>query len=243
MLKEEQQTAVWPTLPQFLRTHRQKIAPLAFWLIALGGYFIYTRTNNISTPDAIRQLVAFMTGSVYAPLIYIAIYGLRPLLFFPSTLLTLAGGFLFGPIGILYTIIAGNLSAMVAYFVGAYFGSGILENDDNSSFLQKYANQLRQNSFETVLIMRLIFLPYDLVNYAAGFLHVKWLPFLLATALGSIPGTISVVLLGASFGTLDDLVNGNVTFNPYALAFSVFLIVVSIIVSRIIKKRTAQGTV
>ncbi|PJF33472.1 MAG: hypothetical protein CUN57_02075 [Phototrophicales bacterium] len=90
-----------------------------------------------------------------------------------------------------------------------------------------------------MLIMRLIFLPYDLVNYAAGFLHVRWLPFLLATALGSIPGTISVVLLGASFGTLDDLANGNVTFNPYALAFSVFLIVVSIIVSRIIKKRTA----
>ncbi len=67
---------------------------------------------------------------------------------------------------------------------------------------------MRDNSFETVLIMRLLFLPYDLVNYASGILRLRWLPFLLATALGSLPGTVSFVLLGASIDTVDDGLGG-----------------------------------
>ena len=57
---------------------------------------------------------------------------------------------------------------------------------------------MRDNSFETVLIMRFIFLPYDLMNYMAGFMRIHMRAFILATTLGSIPGTISFVLLGAS---------------------------------------------
>lgn len=51
------------------------------------------------------------------------------------------------------------------------------------------------NSFETVLIMRFIFLPYDLVNYLAGILRIDLKAFILATLLGSIPGTIAFVPL------------------------------------------------
>ncbi len=107
--------------------------------------------------------------------------------------------------------------------------------------IQKYTKRMRQNSFETVLIMRLLFLPYDLVNYAAGFLKIKWQPFILATAIGSIPGTISFVLFGSSFGTLDELVAGDVQVNPVTLALSIALILVSIGLSRFIKRREATS--
>ena len=169
------------------------------------------------------------------------IYALRPLIFFPATVLTLLGGFLFGPIGILWTIIGSNASAMVAYTVGRYFGTGVLDDDADTSVIQKYTQRMRQNSFETVLIMRLLFLPYDLVNYAAGFLKIKWQPFILATAIGSIPGTISFVLLAGSFGTLDELVAGDFQVNPLTLVFSVALILVSIGLSRFIKRREATS--
>ncbi|MBK6645583.1 MAG: TVP38/TMEM64 family protein [Anaerolineales bacterium] len=100
--------------------------------------------------------------------------------------------------------------------------------------MQKYARRLRENSFETVMTMRFIFLPYDAVSYLAGFLKIKYWAFILATALGSIPGTIAFVGFGASIESFDGALP---KFNPVTLGVSVALFIVSIVLSRIFKKR------
>ncbi|MBE2220996.1 MAG: TVP38/TMEM64 family protein [Anaerolineae bacterium] len=224
----------------FLSRHGQKLIALAFWLLLLGSYWYYVTANDLTLADSVENLAVLLTTSAFGPLLYIIIYWLRPLIFFPATVLTVLGGFLFGPIGIIYTIIGANGSAMVAFAVGYFFGQGVLkDNEDSAGFIQKYTTRMRENSFETVLLMRLIFLPYDLVNYSAGFLRIKWLPFLLATAVGSLPGTISFVLLGASFGTLDEMLAGELKVNPPVLVSSIALIVVSIGFSRLLKRREA----
>ena len=220
--------------------HGAKIAPLLFWLAVVGGYYWYSRQNDLTIADSLQQISSWLSNSLYSPLFFILLYTLRPLLFFPATILTLLGGFLFGPIGIIYTIIGSNASAMVAYGVGRYFGQGVLEGEGNTGVIQRYTHRMRQNSFETVLIMRLIFLPYDLVNYAAGFLRIKWQSFLVATAVGSVPGTISFVLLGTSFGTLNELLAGEIKLNPATLLISVLIIGGSIALSQTIKKRETQ---
>ena len=224
----------------FLQQHGTKLLALLFWTVLVGGYYLYANANNLTLADSLQLIVDFLTASLLGPVFYIVIYALRPLIFFPATVLTLLGGFLFGPIGILWTIIGSNASALVAYTVGRYFGTGVLEGEEETNVIQKYTQRMRQNSFETVLIMRLLFLPYDLVNYAAGFLKIKWQPFILATAIGSIPGTISFVLLAGSFGTLDELVAGDFQVNPLTLIFSLALILVSIGLSRFIKRREAS---
>ena len=224
----------------FLQQHGTKLLALLFWTVLVGGYYLYANANNLTLADSLQLIVDFLTASLLGPVFYIVIYALRPLIFFPATVLTLLGGFLFGPIGILWTIIGSNASALVAYTVGRYFGTGVLEGEEETNVIQKYTQRMRQNSFETVLIMRLLFLPYDLVNYAAGFLKIRWQPFILATAIGSIPGTISFVLLAGSFGTLDELVAGDFQVNPLTLIFSVALILVSIGLSRFIKRREAS---
>lgn len=224
----------------FLSRHGQKLGALAFWLLILGAYWYYVQSNDLTLADSIENIAILLTTSAIGPLLYIVIYWLRPLIFFPATVLTVLGGFLFGPIGIIYTVIGANGSAMVAFTVGYFFGQGILEdNKDSTGFIQKYTSRMRDNSFETVLLMRLIFLPYDLVNYSAGFLRIRWMPFLLATAIGSLPGTISFVLLGASFGTLNELLAGELKVNPPVLVASIALIVVSIGFSRLLKQREA----
>jgi uncharacterized membrane protein YdjX (TVP38/TMEM64 family) len=224
----------------FWRKYGSKLVALLFWGIVVGGYYLYATLNNLTLVDSLKVLAGFLTNSLYGPLFYIVVYALRPLLFFPATILTLLGGFLFGPIGILWTVLGSNSSAMVAYGVGHYFGQDVLDSGDETNAIQKYTQRMRQNSFETVPIMRLLFLPYDLVNYAAGFLKIRWQPFILATAVGSIPGTVSIVLLGGSFGTLDELVAGDVQVNPITLVASVVLILVSIGLSRFIKRRESK---
>jgi uncharacterized membrane protein YdjX (TVP38/TMEM64 family) len=90
-----------------------------------------------------------------------------------------------------------------------------------------------------VLLTRFLFLPYDLVNYAAGALRIKYVPFITATAVGSLPGTISFVLLGASLDRVDQGLDG---LNPYALVASVVIFVASLVVARILKRRNITGS-
>ena len=216
-----------------------KIILLILWLLIIGGYYGYARQNDLTAGDVASQISQWLIGSLYGPIFYIVLYALRPLIFFPATILTLLGGFLFGPIGILYTIFGSNASAMVAYTIGRYFGQNLIGDVEDEGLWQRYTKRMRQNGFETVLIMRLIFLPYDLVNYAAGLFKIRWQAFLAATAIGSVPGTVAVVLLGASFGTLDELLTGDIQLNPTTLFISVALIGASMILSRVIKKREA----
>jgi uncharacterized membrane protein YdjX (TVP38/TMEM64 family) len=130
---------------------------------------------------------------------------------------------------------------MVAYLAGRYFGRGMLPEGTAGGFLQNYANRMRNNSFETILIMRLIFLPYDLVNYLAGFLHIDWKAFLLATAAGSIPATISVVLVGAAASSAEIeafFLSGELpSLDLRVLAISLLMFVVSLAFSRYFKRR------
>jgi len=69
------------------------------------------------------------------------------------------------------------------------------------------------------------------------------LPFLLATALGSLPGTVSFVLLGASIDSVDEGLGG---IDPAILVASVVIFVVSLVLARLLRRRqpptTADGT-
>lgn len=222
----------------FLKQHGTRFIALLFWLSLIIGYWVYSQQNDLTIGESIRQVAGWLTGNWYGPVLYIVIYALRPLLFFPATLVSILSGFLFGPVwGVVYTVLGSNSSAMLAYGVGRYFGQGVLDVEKSSGLIQKYARRLRENSFEAVLVMRLIFLPYDLVHYMAGFLKTDWKAFLLATIIGTIPGTISIVLIGASFGTIDELLAGEINLNPVALGVSVVLIGVSIAISRFLKRR------
>lgn len=223
-----------------LRRHATKIAALAIWLAVLGLYYATIRRQGVSLEESIILITAALTESAWGPLLFILVYLVGPLLFFPATLLSLLGGFVFGPIGIVYTIIGSNASAMVAYGIGRYFGTDFLAGDEHSRLVNRYARRMRANSFETVLIMHLIFLPYELVNYAAGFMHINWKAFVAGTAIGSVAATISIVMLGASFGTVEELLAGEVRLNPAMLLSSLLLIGGSIALSRYLQRREAE---
>ena len=117
----------------------------------------------------------------------------------------------------------------------------MLEGGESAGLMRRYAERMRSDSFETVMIMRFVFLPYDLVNYLAGFLRISFRPFILATILGSIPGTISFTLLGATLSpaAIQDLfVTGQLPSLDYrVLLASAIMFVVSLALSRYFKRR------
>lgn len=219
----------------WFRERAQKLGTFVFWVLLIAAYQWYAASNQLSPLQVVQQTLGFMKEGFWGVVVYIVLYAVRPLVLFPSTILTLAGGFVFGPVlGVLYTIIASNISSTIAFFVGRFFGEGLLKDDGSDGWIQRYARRMRENSFETVMIMRFIFLPYDAVSYLAGFLRIKYWPFILATALGSIPGTMAFIGFGASIETFDGALP---KLNPVTLGFSVAVFIVSIALSRLFKKR------
>ena len=225
------------TVASFISQHRSKVIALLFWLTVVGTYWLIANQYNLPPDVMVKQLANWLVNSAFGPLLFILFFTLQPLVFFPSAVMGMLGGCLYGPIqGFLITLIGANGAALTSYIVGRFFGQGMLENQGQSnSLMYRYANYVRTNSFEAILIMHLIFLPYDLVNYLAGFLQVNWKSFVLATALGSLPGILTLVLLGASIE--GDVMSGTPEINLTTLAISGVTLIVSLGLSQLLKQR------
>jgi uncharacterized membrane protein YdjX (TVP38/TMEM64 family) len=166
-------------------------------------------------------------------LIFVAVYALRSLVLFPATLLTIISGIVFGPVwGSVYAFFGANISAAISYTIG----KSATADPDAQSSLSGIRDYLSGNAFQSVLIGRFIFLPFDIMNFASGVLRIPYMPFALATAIGILPGTIAFVLAGASldapayFKTMDIVINSTVLYA------SLFLISVSFLISYLLKK-------
>lgn len=222
----------------YVQQHAHKVVAVVFWAALFIGYYWYTEYNNLSATDVVQHFSRVIRSSTFGPMLFMGIYALRPLVLAPAWLLSAAGGFLFGPIwGLVYVLIGSNTSASLAYGVGRFFGTDVAgEEAETVGLVRRYATRMRENSFEAVLIMRILFVPYDLVNYLAGFMHMRWVPFILATAIGSLPGTLSFVLFGASVdGNI--LEGGRPSMDPWVLAASVVIFVSSLLAARYVKRR------
>lgn len=216
-----------------------KIVVAILWALAAAAWIWRLRVTGASPVESAQGFIDAADGAWWAIPAYVAAYLARPLVFFPALLLTVAAGIMFGPVvGVAVVIVAANASAMVAYAVGTTFSPEALRAEGGGSLLDRWAGRLRRESLVTVMLMRLAFVPYDVVSYASGFLRINRGAFLAATALGSLPGTVAFVLAGASLERLDEGLDG---FDPEVFAASVVMFLVSLAVSRVVKRRTSIG--
>jgi uncharacterized membrane protein YdjX (TVP38/TMEM64 family) len=179
-----------------------KIFLFTLWgaVVCLAIYFYFSReTSIIGVAETLKGIIH--QGGVWGPLIYVTAYAFRSLIFFPASILTITAGILFGPwLGILLTMIGENISANISYVVGRYFTADLLNYfSTKKRFVPRLTCKIQDNGFLTVLIMRLTFLPFDLVGYSSGMCNIKQRDFALATVIGTIPGLLTFVFLGGSF--------------------------------------------
>jgi uncharacterized membrane protein YdjX (TVP38/TMEM64 family) len=222
----------------FLARHWRTLAAAAIWLALAGSALGYSLLSGRPPTATLRDIVDLLRTPPGA-LLYLLVYTLRPLAFFSSTVVTVLGGALWGPLwGMLLAVVGSNMSATLAYGFGRAFGQGVLPTG-GAGIAGRYAARLRANAFTTVLVMRLIYLPYDLVSYLGGLLRVPYRPFILASVLGSLPGTVAFVLAGASLD-VDDVFAGSASLaaiNPWTLAFAAGLFVAGLAGSRLLRRR------
>ncbi|MBD0422512.1 TVP38/TMEM64 family protein [Streptomyces sp. NPDC052309] len=138
-------------------------------------------------------------GGAAAAVAYALAYGLCTVAFVPRPLLNLAAGALFGSqIGLVSALAGTVLGAGIAFCLGRVLGQEALRPLLRGRWLKAADGQLSRHGFRSMLAARLFpGVPFAAANYCAAVSRMGLLPFLLATALGSIPNTAAYVVAGA----------------------------------------------
>jgi uncharacterized membrane protein YdjX (TVP38/TMEM64 family) len=180
------------------------------------------------TLDALRDNRKVLLDTVsarpfVAGLVYMAVYATVVALSLPGALImTLAGGFLFGvAAGSVLTAIGATTGATVL-FVVARSALGDVLRRKAGPFLARMADGFERDAFSYLLFLRLVpAFPFWAVNLAPAMLGMRLTPFIAATGLGIIPGTIVFSAFGAGLGEIFDA-GGEVSlknvFSPPMLA-------------------------
>ncbi|MFZ2593246.1 MAG: VTT domain-containing protein [Minisyncoccia bacterium] len=205
----------------------QQYIGLAIWATVLASFVSFLFIKNIHLRDLLDFILEYTTRSWLGVMVFFLAYALRPILFVPAVFLSLLGGFLFGfwP-GALYILVGETLSSNISYALGYFFGSDII-SDKKSTMISKFKQHIEKASFVPILIMRLLYLPFEIVDYAAPMLGARWFPYFTATLLGSIPGAFTFASLGASVKNIDEMSMSVSIIDPRQALFSILCIVIS----------------
>nr|WP_310727490.1 VTT domain-containing protein [Streptomyces sp. N2A] len=138
-----------------------------------------------------------------AMVVFAVAYGLCTTVFVPRPVLNLAAGALFGSVAGLAAALAGTvLGAGLAFGLGRLLGQKALRPLLRARWLAAADRQLSEHGFRSMVAVRLFpGLPFAAANYCAAVSRMGWCPFLLATALGSLPNTAAYAVAGARAAT------------------------------------------
>lgn len=138
-------------------------------------------------------------GGAAATVVFALAYGLCTVAFVPRPLLNLAAGALFGSqLGLAASLAGTVLGAGLSFGLGRILGQEALRPLLRGRWLKAADGQLSRHGFRSMLAVRLFpGVPFWAANYCAAVSRMGYLPFLLATALGSIPNTAAYVVAGA----------------------------------------------
>lgn len=176
---------------------RRALLRLAVLAGLLIGGFLAARLTPLGehlTREGIGAAVEWLRGNRWAPVVFVGAYAVATALALPGTVLTLAGGAVFGfAWGAVYNTVAANLGANAAFAVARSLGRDGVRRlaGDDSKTLARLDAVVARHGFRGLLTLRLIpLVPFNALNFGSGLLSLKWSTYAVATAIGILPGTL-----------------------------------------------------
>ncbi|XP_004241892.1 uncharacterized protein [Solanum lycopersicum] len=132
--------------------------------------------------------------------LFVAVYAGLEILAIPAIPLTMSAGLLFGTVtGTIIVSIGGTVAASVAFLIARYFArERILKLVEGNKKFLAIDKAIGENGFKVVTLLRLSpLLPFSLGNYLYGLTSVEFVPYVLGSWLGMLPGSWAYVSAGA----------------------------------------------
>ncbi|MFR7835437.1 MAG: TVP38/TMEM64 family protein [Ezakiella sp.] len=198
--------------------------------IAVASFFV---VRNIS----LEEIKTWVLGhGAWAAVIYIATFVVLPIFFFPVPVIVLAGGTIFGLFkGTLYTMIGVLINTPIMYFIGRFLLKDFVHNFVNNHMSEKLRNALQSTNQKVLALVLFIIrlspiFSYNLVNYISGVTEIKFLPYILTTIAGVLPGVIVFINIG------ENVLNVGSKEFFISLSFLLVLVIISAIISKLFLK-------
>jgi len=158
------------------------------------------------------------------PVLFMLIYAIAAVFFLPGSVLTLAGGALFGPIfGTLYNLSGATFGAMASFVFARYLARDWVENK-TAGHLKQLKQGVEEEGWHFVAFVRLVPLfPFNLLNYALGLTRIKFAHYAIATYIFMLPGAIAYTYLG--YAGREAIAGGKDMVQKIMLAFALLAIV------------------
>ncbi len=148
-------------------------------------------------------MLGFAGLGFMAPLIFIPTFIIGTTLFVPTAILTLAAGALFGaPFGFAVALISSLVGASAGFLSGRYLSRGwLLKKIAVSEKFTALDHAIAERGWKLVILLRLSAIcPFVLLNYGLGLSKISFKHYLMASFIGSIPGTLLYAHLGSLAG-------------------------------------------
>ncbi len=171
------------------------------WLRLVGFVLV------LAVGGALALLVTGDTGSLREQVtgagavgwgLFVAAYVAATLLLLPKNVLSVVAGLTYGAaLGTVLVWVAAVLGASAAFWIARALGRDGVARLVGPAMARLDEWVARRGAL-AVLVARLVpVLPFTAVNYASGLTVVGFVPYLLATAVGILPGTVAYVVIGA----------------------------------------------
>ncbi|MBI4544580.1 MAG: TVP38/TMEM64 family protein [Gemmatimonadetes bacterium] len=167
---------------------------LALVLLVAGSWAAlrWTPLRTLVSRGEVLALLESVRGADWAGAAFVLVYAGATALALPGSVLTLAGGALFGlwpgvPFNLAGATIGSVLAFLLARFLGRDFVAARLGG--RAAALDRAAGR---HGFRAILLLRLVpLVPFNALNYGAGLSGVRFRDYVLGSAVGMLPGTFA----------------------------------------------------
>lgn len=171
---------------------------LALLAVVLLSLLLVVRSAGGLSRDAIARVVA--DAGAWGPVVFVALYVVLTVAMVPGSIITAAGGVLFGAIaGTALSVTGATGGAVAAFLLARRLGREQVEQLAGKR-IGRLDAWLERRGFSAVLYLRLIpVFPFNVTNYVVGVTAVDLRSYTLGTALGMIPGAYAFSAIGGNF--------------------------------------------
>jgi len=174
---------------------RQKLIKILMLVALATGIALAVVYRDSFNIDALEAWVN--DSGLLAPVVFMAVYALATVFFLPGSVITLAGGALFGPVlGTLYNLTGATIGATLAFLVSRYLAADWVAQKAGGR-VKQIINGVEAEGWRFVAFTRLVPLfPFNLLNYVLGLTKIPLLQYIIASYLFMLPGGFAYTYIG-----------------------------------------------